>query len=51
LKKKKRCKKKECVTINKIIIENFSNLKKIMPIHEQETSRTPNRPDQSRTTP
>jgi hypothetical protein len=33
---------------NKIITENFPNLEKTMPI--QETSRTPNRLDQNRTT-
>jgi hypothetical protein len=36
---------------NKIIKENFPNLEKPMPIQVQETSRTPNRPDQNRTTP
>jgi hypothetical protein len=36
---------------NKIITENFPNLEKTMPIQVQETSRTPNRPDQNRTTP
>jgi hypothetical protein len=36
---------------NKIITENFPNLEKSMPIQMQETSRTPNRPDQNRTTP
>jgi hypothetical protein len=36
---------------NKIITENFQNLEKTMSIHVQETSRTPNRPDQNRTTP
>jgi hypothetical protein len=36
---------------NKIITENFPNLEKTMPIHVQEASRTPNRPDQNRTTP
>jgi hypothetical protein len=35
----------------KIITENFPNLEKIMPIQIQEASRTPNRPDQNRTTP
>jgi hypothetical protein len=35
---------------NKIIIENFPNLEKVMPIQVQEASRTPNRPDQNRTT-
>jgi hypothetical protein len=36
---------------NKIITENFQNLEKTMPIQVQETSRTPNRLHQSRTTP
>jgi hypothetical protein len=36
---------------NKIITENFPNLQKTMPIQVQETSRTPNRHDQNRTTP
>jgi hypothetical protein len=36
---------------NKIITENFSNLEKTMPIQVQEASRTPNRLDQTRTTP
>jgi hypothetical protein len=36
---------------NKIITENFPNLRKSMPIQVQEASRTPNRPDQNRTTP
>jgi hypothetical protein len=36
---------------NKIITENFPNLEKTMPIQVQEASRTPNRPDQNRTTP
>jgi hypothetical protein len=31
---------------NKIIIENFPNLEKAMPIQVQEASRTPNRIDQ-----
>jgi hypothetical protein len=35
----------------KIITKNFPNLEKTMPIQVQETSRTPNRPDQNRTTP
>jgi hypothetical protein len=35
---------------NEIITENFSNLEKTMPIQVQEASRTPNRPDQNRTT-
>jgi hypothetical protein len=36
---------------NKIITENFPNLEKAMPIQVQEASRTPNRLDQTRTTP
>jgi hypothetical protein len=36
---------------NKIITENFKTLEKTMPMQVQETSRTPNRPDQNRTTP
>jgi hypothetical protein len=36
---------------NKIITENFPNLEKTMPIQVQEASRTPNRPDQNRSTP
>jgi hypothetical protein len=36
---------------NKIITENFLKLEKVMPIHVQEASRTPNRLDQNRTTP
>jgi hypothetical protein len=35
---------------NKIITENFPNLEKGIPIQMQEASRTPNRPDQNRTT-
>jgi hypothetical protein len=37
--------------VNKIITENFPNLKKVMPIQVQEASRTPNRLDQNRTSP
>jgi hypothetical protein len=40
-----------CNIFNKIITENFSNLKKTMHIHVQKASRTPKRPDQNRTTP
>jgi hypothetical protein len=36
---------------NKIITENFPTLEKTMSIKVQETSRTPNRTDQNRTTP
>jgi hypothetical protein len=36
---------------NKIIMENFPNLRKTMPIQVQEASRTPNRLDQNRATP
>jgi chromosome segregation ATPase len=38
-------------TFNKIITENFPNLEKAIPIQTQEASRTPNRPEQNRTTP
>jgi hypothetical protein len=37
--------------LNKIIPENFANLKKEIPIQEQEVSRTPNKPEQVRTSP
>jgi hypothetical protein len=36
---------------NKILKENFPNLKKVMPIQVQDTSRTPNRLKQNRTSP
>jgi carbohydrate-binding DOMON domain-containing protein len=36
---------------NKIITENFPDLEKSIPIQMQEASRTPNRPDQNRSTP
>jgi hypothetical protein len=36
---------------NKIITENFPNLKKDLPIQVQESSRTPNRLDQNRNSP
>jgi hypothetical protein len=36
---------------NKIMTENFPNLEKSIPIQMQETSGTPNRLDQNRTTP
>jgi archaeosine-15-forming tRNA-guanine transglycosylase len=36
---------------NKLITENFPNLEKDISIQIQEASRTPNRPDQNRTTP
>jgi hypothetical protein len=36
---------------NKIITENFPNLEKSIPIKMQGASRTPNRPDQNRSTP
>jgi archaeosine-15-forming tRNA-guanine transglycosylase len=35
-----------CNIFNKIIIENFPNLKKVLSIQVQEASRTPNRLDQ-----
>jgi microcompartment protein CcmL/EutN len=40
-----------CIIFNKIIAENFPNLKKVLPIQVQEASRTPNRLDQNRTSP
>jgi uncharacterized coiled-coil DUF342 family protein len=40
-----------CNVFNKIITENFPNLEKDIPTQMQEASRTPNRPDQNRTTP
>jgi hypothetical protein len=43
--------KRMCNIFNKITIENFPNLEKTMSIQEHEASRTPNRPDQNRTTP
>jgi hypothetical protein len=36
---------------NKIITENFPNLKKVLPNQVQEASWTPNRLDQNRTSP
>jgi hypothetical protein len=36
---------------SKIITENFQNLKKVLPIQVQEASGTPNRLDQTRTSP
>jgi hypothetical protein len=36
---------------NKIITENVPILEKSIPTQMQEASRTPNRPDQNRTTP
>jgi hypothetical protein len=38
-----------CNLFNKIIAENFPNLKKEMLIQVQEASRAPNRHDQNRT--
>jgi microcompartment protein CcmL/EutN len=40
-----------CNVFNKIITENFPNLKKVLPIQAQETSKSPNRLDQNRTCP
>jgi hypothetical protein len=40
-----------CNIFNKIITENFPNPQKAIPKQIQEVSRTPNRPDQNRTTP
>jgi hypothetical protein len=39
-----------CNLFNKIT-ENFSNLEKVLPIQVQESSRTPKRLDQNRTSP
>jgi hypothetical protein len=36
---------------NKIVTENFPNLEKSIPMQMQEATRTPNRPDQNRSTP
>jgi hypothetical protein len=36
---------------NNITMENFPNVEKYIPIQMQEASRTPNRPNQNRTTP
>ena len=36
---------------NKLIVENFPNIRKEMPINIQETHRTPNRLDQKRNSP
>jgi hypothetical protein len=41
--------KRICNIFNKITTENFSNLKKVLPLQVQEGSRTPNRLDQNRT--
>jgi hypothetical protein len=43
--------KRICNIFNKIITENFLNLKKVLPIHIQEGSRVPKRLDQNRTSP
>jgi broad-specificity NMP kinase len=40
-----------CNIFNKIITEKFPNLQKTMTIHLQESSRIPNRLDQTRTIP
>jgi hypothetical protein len=40
-----------CNIFNKIITENFPNLEKTMHTQVEKASRTPNRPDQKRTTP
>jgi hypothetical protein len=40
-----------CNIFNKIITENFPNLKKVLPIQVQEDFRTPNRLDQNRISP
>jgi hypothetical protein len=38
-----------CSILNKIITEKFPILKKVLPIHVQEATRTPNRLEQNRT--
>jgi hypothetical protein len=38
-------------TFNRVISENFPNLEKAMSIQVQKASRTPNRPDENRSTP
>jgi chromosome segregation ATPase len=43
--------KEMCNILNKIITENLPSLKKVLPIQEQETSRTPNTHNQNKTTP
>jgi hypothetical protein len=43
--------KRICNIFKKIIIENFPNLEKAMPIQVQEASRIPERLDQNRTSP
>jgi hypothetical protein len=43
--------KRKCNLFSKIIMENFPNLEKSIPIQMQEDSRTPKRPDQNRTAP
>jgi hypothetical protein len=43
--------KRMCNIVNKIITENIPNLEKSIPIEMQQASRTPNRPDQNRSTP
>jgi hypothetical protein len=40
-----------CNIFNKIITENLPNLENIMPLQVPEAARTPNRPDQNRSTP
>jgi hypothetical protein len=48
LKKEKRCKQKGSIIYSTKL---FPNLEKVMPIQVQEASRSPNRLDQSRTSP
>jgi hypothetical protein len=40
-----------CNIFNTVVAENFPNLKKKMPIQVRKAFRTPNRHDQSRTSP
>jgi septal ring factor EnvC (AmiA/AmiB activator) len=52
IKERKKVKEKGIHNIfNKIIRDNFPKLKKVLPIQAQEASRTPNKPDQNRTSP
>jgi hypothetical protein len=37
--------------LNKVMTENFPNREKVLPIHVQEASRTPNRLDQNKNSP
>jgi hypothetical protein len=43
--------KATCNIVNKVITENFPNLKTVWPIQAQEAPRTPNRLNQNKTSP